>query len=417
MKIPNSIHLSQPIIDVVSSLKESRVSKVMFLTLTGFILSCVWANKTQSQDFPPTLVVVDSVMSLTFHDQVTLIGRTKARSSSRIVSAVSGVIASIEATEGLPIARGEPLALVASDRISLLHMAKKAEAAQAKAQADLALNNLRRAEELFNEKAIAENRMDEERSAATAAFERYNQLSAEEKRLKIDLNNCVITAPYDGYTVRKLVDVGEWVSAGDPVFEIVDLAEIKITVDLPEKLFGKLSIGSSAKIIIAGKEKPTVSGVVTGIAPSASDVSHTFPVYITVDNSSGSLAGGMLVRVTLNMDQIFTSLAVSKDAIVNNGPSETIYTIVEGKAAPISVQSSSAQGDIIAISGEGLSLGMIVVVRGNERIFPGSPLRTAGDPPPASPTPSADDSSAKQSGADSTKAMNQEDSSANSSSE
>jgi hypothetical protein len=34
---------------------------------------------------------------------------------------------------------------------------------------------------------------------------------------------------------------------------------------------------------------------------------------------------------------------------------------------------------MIAVSGAGLEPGMTVVVRGNERIFPGSPVRTANE--------------------------------------
>ena len=47
---------------------------------------------------------------------------------------------------------------------------------------------------------------------------------------------------------------------------------------------------------------------------------------------------------------------------------------------------------MVAVQGEGLAAGMPVVTRGNERIFPGSPVRT-NEPPPAegdAPTESTD---------------------------
>ena len=67
---------------------------------------------------------------------------------------------------------------------------------------------------------------------------------------------------------------------------------------------------------------------------------------------------------------------MSKDAIVRQGNQTLVYTIVDGKATPITVTTSSSNGTMIAVSGEGLEDGMPVVVRGNERIFPGSPVRT-----------------------------------------
>ena len=113
--------------------------------------------------------------------------------------------------------------------------------------------------------------------------------------------------------------------------------------------------------------------LVTGIVPSASAETHTFPVIIDVPNPERQLAGGMLVRVTLSMKETFMSLAVSKDAIVRQGMQTTVYTVVDGKATPIPVITSSDDGTMVSVTSEQLEAGMPVVVRGNERIFPRQP--------------------------------------------
>lgn len=350
--------------------KSQRLS-VLALALT------LLSGSLLAQGMPPTLVVAEPVSSMEFHDQVTLIGRTEARSSSKIVSGVAGAVAKINIAEGAPVAKGEALVSVDSRRIKLLYVAKRAEAAEAKSQSDLAQRNLERAEKLYQENAIAESRLDSKDAAATAALEKYNRLNAEERRLKLDYDNCVIRSPFSGYTIRKLVDIGEWVAIGEPVFQIVDLTEIKVTVELPERHFGHLSVGSEVTIIISGDKENPLTGIVSGIAPSANIESHTFPVYIAVDNSAGLLGGGMLVRATLSLNERFTSLAVSKDAVVRQPSGQVVYTIADGKAKSIPVKTGSTSGNMIAVSGKGLSEGMPVVVRGNERISPGAPVRTA----------------------------------------
>ncbi len=107
---------------------------------------------------------------------------------------------------------------------------------------------------------------------------------------------------------------------------------------------------------------------------------------INVDNPDGQIGGGKLVRATLTLNQTFKSLAVSKDAIVRQGARTMIYTVADGKAAPMPVRTSSTDGEMIAIDGQGLSLGMPVIVRGNERVFPGSPVRVAGEEQQSSAT-------------------------------
>lgn len=340
--------------------------------LLGILLLAPFANAQQGG----TLVVTDSLKMLDFHDQITLVGRTRAVISSRIVSEVAGQVEVIDAPEGNWIKKGKSLVTIDSERIRLDFEAADAQSKRAEAQSTLAIKDLARTEDLYKRSLISESRIDSVRVAATIAENNYRQLKANRDRLALDLENSKISAPFSGYTIRQLVDVGEWVNVGSPVYEMVDLSEIKVTVDLPEKHFGHVEKGSLVQIKTSGDNLP-LTGKVTGIAPRASEATHTFPVIVTVKNTDGRLGGGMLVRATLSLSDVFSSLAVSKDAIVRQGPQTMIYTVVEGKAAPIPVQTSSTNGQMVAVSGQGLIEGMLVVIRGNERIFPGSPVRTA----------------------------------------
>lgn len=325
----------------------------------------------------PTVVLTDDVTRMDFHDQITLIGRSEAIVSSRIVSEVGGRVQSMDAEEGVWVQKGQPLMSIDPERTRLALAAIEAQTTQAEAQASLAAKDLARSEDLFGRSLISESRIDSVRVAAVIAEQAHNRLKAERDRLALDLEKCTMRASFSGYTVRHLVDVGEGVGVGTPVIEMVDLSRVKVTVDLPERHFGHVAIGSKVSVKISGDEANPVVGTVTGIAPSASETAHTFPVIVTVNNRDGRLGGGMLVRATLSLSDRFSSLAVSKDAIVRQGAQTMVYTIVEGKASPVPVSTSSTDGKMIAVSGQGLSEGMPVVVRGNERIFPGSPVQPA----------------------------------------
>ncbi len=328
-----------------------------------------------AQGPPPTLVATAPVEELEFHDQLTLVGRTEARSESRIVAEVAGRVSSIDAPEGRRVKRGQALVSIDCQRASLDLEAKSAEAAQAKARAELAAKEQKRAEELFSTDVFPERILDAARADAVSTAERHRQLDAERRRLELDLEDCTIAAPYDGYTVRKLVDVGEWVDAGTPVYEMVDLSVVKVTVDLPERRFGQVELGSAAAVTLSGGGEP-IEGKVTGIAPRASATTHTFPVLISLPNLDGRVGSGMLVKATLSLSETFRSLAVSKDAIVRQGERTLVYTVADGQAVPVPVRTRSSRAEMVAVEAEGLRVGQPVVVRGNERIFPGSPVRT-----------------------------------------
>ncbi len=356
-----------------------RKRKQTFIPFWLILTVPLMAAPIYAQGGPPTLVVTDQVRSMEFHNQVTLIGRTEPRNNSQIVAEVSGRVTAINAPEGNAVNKGDVLVSIDPNRIQLDLAAKEAEVFRAKTQIGLAESNLKRNQELYDQKLIREITLDSAKAWMAIAEADHRKLDAERKRLALDLEHCSIRAPYSGYTLRRMIDVGEWVTEGTPVFEMVDLSEMRVKVDLPERYYGRLARGSEVTVTVSGDSAHVFTGTVSGIAPQAIEATHTFPVIITIKNTNGQMGGGKLVRATLILDDTFTSLAVSKDAIVRQGAQTMIYTVADGKATPITVMTSSTNGKMIAIQGDGLQEDMPVVVRGNERIYPGSPVKVSED--------------------------------------
>lgn len=351
------------------------------LSLATIMLTLAYANAARSQ-MPPTLVEVDTVQSLEFHEQVTLVGRSEGTSNSAIVSEVIGQVAAIVAIEGNPIKKGETLLEIDSDRMRLDLMAKEGEFIEAREQFDLAKKNLARSEDLFARKLISDLAFDSSKAWINIAEGRLQKLTAERDRLAKDVDDCKVKAPYSGFTSRRLVSVGEWVNRGTPVYEMADISRLRVVVDLPERYYGRLTIGSAATIVGSADTLTPLSGTVTGVSRMANSETHTYPVILEVDNKDSKLGGGALVRATLSFDQMFSSTAVNKDALIRQGSQMMVYTIQEGKAAPVPVTVSATVGGMVAVSGPGVAPGMVVIVRGNERVFPGAPVRTADATPP-----------------------------------
>ncbi len=354
--------------------------------LVPWLVLALLAPVLLAQEMPPALVETAPIEELEFHEELNLVGRTEARRESRIVAEVSGRVESLAAAEGRPIKRGQALVKIDCRRVELALDAKRAEAAQAAADAELARKELARARELVETSVFPERNLDSAEADEKRAAERYRELDAERRRLELDLEDCTIRAPYAGFTVRKLVDVGEWVEVGTPVFELVDLAVVKVTADLPERRFGQVAVGSPVAIthsnsrsLKAGGAGGSLTGRVTGIAPRASETTHTFPVIIEVENPDGRLGSGMLVRAALALEGTFVSLGISKDAIVRQGERTIVYTVNDGVASEVAVEVRGSMDTRVAIEGDGLQAGMPLIVRGNERIADGSPVQVAGD--------------------------------------
>ena len=140
---------------------------------------------------------------------------------------------------------------------------------------------------------------------------------AELTRAELDLEYMNIRAPFDGALQSRIVEVGDFVSRGDPIATFVDNRSIIVTADLSEFDAGYVAVGDEAEARLATGE--TVRGVIRYVAPVANEATRTYRVELEVDNADGRLrAGGTAVlRIpaeTLYAHRISPALLTLDDA-------------------------------------------------------------------------------------------------------
>ncbi len=239
-------------------------------------------------------------------------------------------------------------------------------------------------------------RIDSEKMASVEKVklsqERLRVLAAKQelKRL-IDLKaKYTIRAPYEGLVTKKLTDVGEWVTKGQPMVEVVQLNPIEMIVNVPQKHISnlQLSVGASdssnplmADITIDGWDEP-LKGVVKRVVAQGDLLSRTFPVRIEIENEPGPsghrLQPGMLGQAKLTIGAEEEMLMVKKDALVLNGSNVSVFKVVdsgeESTVVPVAVGIGVSLNDWIQVTGD-LSKDDRVVVLGNERLRPGQAVK------------------------------------------
>ncbi len=189
-----------------------------------------------------------------------------------------------------------------------------------------------------------------------------------------------IKAPFPGRIIEKRTEIGQWVDAGDPVITLADLSTIEIRVPVPERHIGKIEQGEAATVAFAGLADQTFSGKVTAVIPQADTSARTFPVEISLANPQGRIMAGMLANVTFRVGAPRTALLVPKDALVPEPGGEAhLFKIEKGKAAIVPVRTIGTDEDRYAVESLGppLEKGDRVIIRGNERVRPGQPVREA----------------------------------------
>lgn len=221
-------------------------------------------------------------------DTVTVTGRTQAARQVFVSSETSGQIASLSVDKGSIVSQGDVLArLEAKDRAARVAEAEQL-IKQRQIQYDAALK-------LSEQGFTSTVRLAEARAQLETAKTQLKQAT-------IELSNIVIRAPFDGVINDKMIEVGDYVTNGTQLFDLVDLNPIKMTGFLTEKQMVKISQGSAAQVTLV--EGNIIDGEVTFIASAADPQTRTFILEITASNEELSIKEGLTAKIEIPTKEV-----------------------------------------------------------------------------------------------------------------
>ncbi|NOQ31874.1 MAG: efflux RND transporter periplasmic adaptor subunit [Helicobacteraceae bacterium] len=341
-----------------------------YILLAATLFLSVQANETKGSQPPPSLVKTVKVKEGYANSLQNYVGTLYYDRNSDLASDSSGVVSKLFVTEGQKVKKGDTLLKLESSILEAKVKAKQAILNSFLAQQTKQQKDLKRAEALIERKSIAQSSYDNTFYTLEALNAEIESHKAELLSMKIELQKKSIKAPFNGVIVKRDVDIGEWVAVGSSVFNIVDLKSIEARVNVPSKLLDTLSKGEKLQAMI-GKRNVEVS--VKSIVPLADKASRTFPVKLSF-KSQNNLIEGMRIDVkvpTLKKEKV---LLVPRDAVIKRFGNFVVFSVADSKAMMMPVNVLNYTKSEAAISAQGLKVGMRVVTKGNERIFPDMPV-------------------------------------------
>jgi len=126
---------------------------------------------------------------------------------------------------------------------------------------------------------------------------------AEVTRAELDLGYMSIRAPFAGALQARSVEVGDFVSRGDPIATYVDNRSIVVSANLSEFDARFVNIDDEAEATLATGE--TVRGRIRYVAPVADEATRTFEVELEVDNAGGKLRAGGTAELRIPAEAVF----------------------------------------------------------------------------------------------------------------
>lgn len=373
-----------------------------------------------------SMVMVDAVRMERVERWREVTGELRAVRRATIAAEVAGRVSAIDVRAGDRVEKGaliarqdDELMKIEAARAEANLATQKAIVLQRRADLEKAERDLTRYEDAFSRNSATELERDDARTTVAGAKARVAEAEAEVlgaeaelARARKNLRDMEIAAPFGGVIIGRRTDVGEWLTIGDPVAEIVETRELDAFLDVPEAVLRRLSpstfdggasageaqgaeggeIAPSEKIEIVliidalPPERREFRMQVSGIVPVGDPLSRLFPVRVRLDNPDGLLRPGMSIIGLVPTGQPEEAMTVKRDAVRRSETGAFVYFDAGGVAGMAPVVPQYATRDRLVVRSAVLKPGMQVVIEGNERLFaPGQPIWVTNPPAPPSP--------------------------------
>lgn len=287
-----------------------------------------------------------------------LSGTAESAKTSTVSFSVPGTITDICVETGQRVVKGQTLAHVRNSDYVNAHNIAAAELAEAR-DAYARLKKLHDADALPDVKWVeVQNKLKQAENAA--------EMSARA------VSDATLTSPVTGVVSRKLANVGQTVIAAEPVFEIVSVDDIRISVDVPESEIGTIAEGQTAVVSFKELSVDSLPGTVSRKEVVANPLTRAFSVKIDIPNPEGKILPGMVGDVRLSSLSMPKGFELPSQAVQLSSDNRTfVWLVSDGKAQLryVVADELSPQGVIVS---SGLAAGDSVIVAGMQKVGSGT---------------------------------------------
>ena len=288
------------------------------------------------------------------------VGSLRADESVVVRPEVGGRIERIHFEEGGSVSAGQPL-------FSLDASLARASLNEAAANLENSRRANARAAELAEEQLIA--RSDYDQTRANYAVDQARVASA-----RTALDKMTLRAPFSGRIGLREVSVGDYVSIGQDLVTLVRMDPIEVDFSVPEGALPQLRQGQSISITVDAFPGETFGGKVVAIAPVIDPNSRSVQLRAQIANPDARLRPGQFAKLTLDTSTGGDAILVPEQALMQEGETRFVFTVVDGKAVRTEVTTGRRVPGKVQVL-DGLQAGDVVIVAGQ-----GKPMMQDGMP-------------------------------------
>jgi len=299
--------------------------------------------------------------------------------SIRQVQGVDGRLRSIDTGDW--VTRGTVLAVVRQQDYADRREQAQAQLARAQADYDHAKLSFDRTSNLYSTQSATKPEFDQARAQYDSSIAGLNNAKAALAEAQTAMDDSSLRAPFDGWVIKRSVDIGTLVGPTGPSFTLADTRSVRAVFGVPDNGMGRIKLGQR-QTITTDSFPDEFDGRVSAISPAADPKSRVYSVEVTIPNPRNQLKSGMIASLTLGGKMLpATVLAVPLSAVIRDPQNAQGFAVLipDEIGDPVTIRSRNvelgdAYGNMIQVL-SGLKPGERVVTAGSTLVRSGERVR------------------------------------------
>lgn len=251
-------------------------------------------------------------------------GNVEAINRSTITAQTSGQVEEILFDVDDYVDQGQVLVKLKNTQQKARLQQAEADLKEAVARLQEAEDEYRRVKGLHEKQLVSQSMMDKAISALKSARARQDAASAGLIQVSEQFEYTRVKAPYSGIVTERHVQVGEIASPGQRLISGISLEQLRVLVDVPQKLISTIRKQAAARVLTADGE--SIEALKLTVFPYANQSSNTFKVRVDLPEGVSDLFPGMFVKIAF-VTGVKQQLVVPWQSVVFRSEVTAVYVV------------------------------------------------------------------------------------------
>jgi membrane fusion protein (multidrug efflux system) len=315
-------------------------------------------------------VVVTEVYVRDLEERIEASGELLAKNRADVAAQVAGEVSHI-LEEGDAVEEGDVVAEIDPEKRHLDLDRARAQLGEATANVAEQKREVERMRVLAKRNVASDTQLDAAETALETARARLAGARADVGVAERALRDATVTARFAGQIAQRYVQPGEFVQAGQPLFDLVSLDPVEVEFHLPEEDAARVREGIPIEVTVAPYPDEVFDAIVHIVSPTIDRRTRTLRVRALVPNPDHRLRPGLFARANLGIAKREGVVMVPEEAVLQRADGAVVFKVEGNRVTRMLIDTGVVRDGAVEVL-RGLYPGDLVVSRGHSDLIEGS---------------------------------------------